>query len=589
MKKSCGQQEKKLQKIENQEAESERDMEMQMCIGKEEDWEKAGEQEQENGEERSFIPQLFCEDAVTMLTTAYVFVMFCIYPFYMKNGYTQIGEDKYEFYRAVTLGGFALIVPLAFICIAFYAHNHRKKCQNEGFLYLGGMSCTDWSAAAYGVSVIVSYIGSPYKETALWGDKGWFMGLVTQLLLVLSYFLVSRFWEFEEKMIPAVGAAASVVLGLGVLNRFSIYPVQVEGANNGFLSTMGNINWLCGYWAVVFPVSFMAYWYAEKLWMKAAALPGVIIGIAAGITQGSSSAFIVFAGVYLLVFALSFKDTERMKSFLELVIWYCIVCQGLRVWRILQPEAYNYYDTSLSSVMTLSRLTWIVLFPCGLLYIFLCAAERKQRLDIHRWKIVRQLVLLSAVIAAGVYVLLLVLNNMKEETDVLRSLGKLPALMFNDQWGSARGATWSAGLWTYRNIPGLRKLIGVGPDCFASFLYTIPQLAEKVIKQFDGARLTNAHNEWLTVLINNGILGFISYGGIFLTAIIRYLYHGEKAGEGKKRHLYIFAVSAFAYMIHNVVSFQQILSTPFVFLMLGMGECLIRMDYCYCSLVPRKQ
>jgi hypothetical protein len=50
----------------------------------------------------------------------------------------------------------------------------------------------------------------------------------------------------------------------------------------------------------------------------------------------------------------------------------------------------------------------------------------------------------------------------------------------------------------------------------------------------------------------------------------------EKAADGRGKYLYIFGLSAFAYTIHNIVSFQQILSTPFIFLMLGMGEALAR-------------
>ena len=120
------------------------------------------------------------------------------------------------------------------------------------------------------------------------------------------------------------------------------------------------------------------------------------------------------------------------------------------------------------------------------------------------------------------------------------------------------------------------RLTGAGPDCFAGKLYTLPGLAEAVNKQFNGARLTNAHNEWLTVLVNNGLPGLVSYGSIFVTAVIRYIYTASRDPSGRKKYLYIFAMSAFAYSIHNVVSFQQILSTPFVFLMLGMGERLMK-------------
>ncbi len=568
------QQDEIQQEIYEQQAEAEQKKQVEAEKQEEEVRQEETGMQEAKAQETAFTWGGFCEEIVSLLMTAYLFIMFCIYPFYTKNGYVEIGKEKYNFYKAITFGGFALILPLALLCLGSYWLNHKKRVWQERIFSYEGMSGTDFAVLAYGISVVLSYIGSDYKELALWGEEGWYMGLVTQLLFVVSYFLVSRFWEYEEKLLLAFMAAATVVFGLGVLNRFSIFPIKMEGANSSFLSTMGNINWYCGYWAVLFPIGFVLYWSAREWWIRFWALLCTMIGIATGVSQGSNSAFIVFAGVYVFLFCPSFKNQTRMKRFLELAILFCLTCQGLRVWRLLRPEAFDYYESSLSWRMTLSRMTLFALIPLVLIYIMLCLAGRKKEMDVARYKPLRQIAIISFVIGAGIYVLLLMINGRVE--DGLRSMGEWSALRFDNQWGSARGATWSAGGWTYRNIPVLRKLIGVGPDCFAAFLYTIPDLAKSVIKQFDGARLTNAHNEWLTILVNNGIFGFISYGGIFVTAVLRYVYYAEKALGGKKRYLYIFALCAFAYTIHNVVSFQQILSTPFMFLMLGMGECLVR-------------
>ena len=56
--------------------------------------------------------EAFCEETVSLLLTAYLFIVFCMFPFYMRNGYVEIGKDKYNFYKAVAAGGFCLIVPL---------------------------------------------------------------------------------------------------------------------------------------------------------------------------------------------------------------------------------------------------------------------------------------------------------------------------------------------------------------------------------------------------------------------------------------------------------------------------------------------
>ena len=45
---------------------------------------------------------------------------------------------------------------------------------------------------------------------------------------------------------------------------------------------------------------------------------------------------------------------------------------------------------------------------------------------------------------------------------------------------------------------------------------------------------------------------------------------------GKKPLLYACAMALLAYTVHNMVSFQQVLSTPYIFIVLGIGEGLAR-------------
>lgn len=61
------------------------------------------------------------------------------------------------------------------------------------------------------------------------------------------------------------------------------------------------------------------------------------------------------------------------------------------------------------------------------------------------------------------------------------------------------------------------------------------------------------------------------YAGTFLTAFIRF------AGRvSKEPLLYVCAVAVLTYTAHNMVSFQQVLHTPYLFIVLGIGEGLLR-------------
>ena len=99
----------------------------------------------------------------------------------------------------------------------------------------------------------------------------------------------------------------------------------------------------------------------------------------------------------------------------------------------------------------------------------------------------------------------------------------------------------------------------------------MPELAEKLADRFTNLRLTNAHHEQLTLLVNVGIFGWLCYAGIFATAFVRYV---RKAGE--QPVLYVCALGILAYTVHNMVSFQQVLNTPYAFILLGIGEKVYR-------------
>ena len=55
------------------------------------------ESEPEEEEEAGFSFRGFCEETASLLITAYLFIVFCLYPFYLKDGYTDVGKEKFNF------------------------------------------------------------------------------------------------------------------------------------------------------------------------------------------------------------------------------------------------------------------------------------------------------------------------------------------------------------------------------------------------------------------------------------------------------------------------------------------------------------
>lgn len=108
--------------------------------------------------------------------------MAVVYPLYAPGGYARIGEVKYFFFRNVTLvmlaaaGGVIVLAALVRRDREWIVKQYRR------------MSVTDWLVYGYCLTVMLSYLCSDYKEDALWGVQGWYMGVMSQLMFALLYF-----------------------------------------------------------------------------------------------------------------------------------------------------------------------------------------------------------------------------------------------------------------------------------------------------------------------------------------------------------------------------------------------------------------
>ena len=118
---------------------------------------------------------------------------------------------------------------------------------------------------------------------------------------------------------------------------------------------------------------------------------------------------------------------------------------------------------------------------------------------------------------------------------------EVPIMLFREDWGNGRGAAWNCSIEAYRALDALHRIVGVGPDCFAAYVYEVPAAAGRLVEEFGSERLTNAHNEGLSMLMNVGALGCMCYAGFVGSALIRFC----KGARGQT-FLYACAVSLLA-------------------------------------------
>ncbi len=536
------------------------------------------------------------ENVCSFYVFLYLLVMAVWFPFFLTWGYRNAGTDKAMLFRFFGLGLLLSVTPCAFIYWIC-------RWQAEGLKrLLKRVPDSDWLVLTYFLVTVVSFLCSENREEAFWGTRGWYIGFVTQVIYLLSYFYISRFLKGEKVLILLFIISTTVSFGLGILNRFSVYPIKLEGANPSFIATLGNINWFCGYWSVFFPIAVGMFYYemrnrrslydsSGKLTWKSIAVrvlcsAYLALATATGALQGSDSAMLVFAAVTIVLFCVSCGEYAHRKAFYKTVLVMCGSCQVVRVVRVIFPDAIN-YDCSTIELLTGGNLTLIIFAAVLVLWGILHRLDKKakQGIDAQRGNKIgrilrreRTVVLSLLVVCVLAFLFLLVCNTLKPGS--IGALSRNPAFTFNAGWGSSRGVTWTAGLKVFDDMPIGRKLIGLGPDCFAYGVYKNGSSAVQMVTAvFGNSRLTNAHNEWITVLVNAGILGFLSYVGFFFAKAIRYIKNYEKScGQQLQASALMLAcgLALAGYMSHNLFSFQQALNGPFIFIMMGIGEALIR-------------
>lgn len=509
-----------------------------------------------------------------LIACIYMLLILVLLPLYNEEGYSHIGTDKAMFFRKSAVQcGIAMLLVLA-VTLLLRGIVLRKQ---NGAGNIRKPSCTDFFALAYGISVLLSYITSPYRQEALWGADGWYMGTLTQLLLVFSYFYISRCWKRRKWLLFCVLPVSTVVFVLGYLNRFGIFPIDMKIQNVLFISTIGNVNWYCGYLMAVFWGGVFLLWKVdwEKRWQKLLLMLYALIGFATLVTHGSSSSVPAMAGVILLTFCLSVSEADRMEAFwLEMCLlsFACLITFGLRHYQILTitfAEESNtlFTGTGFSIFMTIVSL---------LSYTAVHFANRKHCYPGKLFVILKWLLCGGLGCALLIYLVALVGNTLSGGKMLAGTvLAENPMFLFTPGWGSNRGATWTAGVQCFGEQDFLHKLTGVGPDCMSKFIYTdgSNELLKMVQDTFGTARLTNAHNEWLNILVNMGVLGFVSYVGMMVSAIWRYL-----RGYKKSALAGACGMCLLAYTLNNMFSFQQSMSAATIFIVLAVGEAYLHRE-----------
>ncbi len=528
-----------------------------------------------------------------VIVSVYCCMFFVAMPLFYHNKYFDIGDFKYTMfmYLTVTFLSLSAIMLVIHIIVLGVSGRIRLSYLKERFME---MSMTDLFVIAFGMASVISFLLSPIRTDEYpvfflfntdkdarvvnlpWeGYRGWNMGLRSQLMFVAMYFLISRLFmkSWKKDLICISLSSAFAVFLLGVLNRFHIDPLGmydglVEGYINKFLSTLGQATWYSSFMVVMLPVGMALYMFCDRKWTLDKCLLAlyVSIGGATFVTQNSDSAYPAFAAIIVMMFAISFMNNERFLRFLEMMILMLGAMKVVGLFQILFPQRLTELDR-MSLFVSQSPVTLVLLIALTGLYIVILKKTDSGRFDIIRYKRLRTAVVICMAACVPLVIIIAYLNTKGMlPTDALAGV---EYLTFNDSWGNNRGYTWRNTVEVMRE-PLWRSMIftGPGPDCYPMVMYADDIRASMMHEFWNGEIVICAHNEWLNMLFNEGILGFVTYLGIFGSAFV-------SCARKYDNPVSLACASAIAgYFFHNMFCYQQILCTPMIFCVMALYDFL---------------
>ena len=463
------------------------------------------------------------------LKQGYLIVISTVLPLYMGRGYYELGERKAVAYLAISLF-FALLFLL------FQNKELFKKGKLPAFL--------SYALLVFLFSNAASFLYSVDKKTAFLGLKGWRNGLLSILICIFFFYVYYEEERINGYILAIVFFIPFLESILIILNRFDFYPFEIYGKNDAFLATMGNINWLVGYFSVFVPAG-IGFCYAAKMFSKEFFLWGiyVLVTLTALFLQGSDSAAMVICASFLVLLFYAIGSRESFRRFLAVLFIFGIAMEGAFILYCIFEKRYTYQDNFLLTICKFHTGLIIIAF----VFFIFCLSRLFELLGLSfmekTYRFIFGFIVGLLLFTAFVYVF----KN------------------FDYTMGNGRGLIYSMTLDMFSRMEPLRKLFGAGEDCFYAYAYSDPETADSLLNVFGGNALTNAHCAPLTILIERGLLGLLSY--IFLIAVLV----KEIFLQKNKHAAVICALTLSSYLVNSLVSFELIVSTPYLFLVLAIG------------------
>ena len=433
--------------------------------------------------------------------------------------------------------------------------------------FLSTLTLADVAIIAYWLLMNISAFASDSPIESIVGLEKRCNGVMIQTLYIVMYFIISRGMDLKGYKLRFYTWSGFIISVFSICHYFGadlistgfaqprwkleMLTIKADRVNAGinFLGTIGNINLLSYILVICLVVTVALYIIGETpKWDKY----GIILIVSALVisfgerctrTDAGIVALIAAAGVGVLVLC---DSLERLR---RLCISYAAAIFGWWLhMRIVEHTLQH------KSVTTIDKL-----LLCGaimLAALFIVMTLFKDRLPVIKAKTMHISVIVFCVLAAAGVCLLAIHAAKTQSKGTFYEFGQLLMGNTEENFGNGRMKIWSNTVKLIETNP----LFGIGPDRFSVVFKS--QIGEL----FKGKNLDKAHNEFLDVLVCNGILGLaarLTFLGGLVASLLKKSAKHPIAG--------VFVVAIAAYVIHSFFGYELPIQSPVMWAMLGMA------------------
>lgn len=503
-----------------------------------------------------------------------IFVLVTVFPLIFHNAYYDILEAKYRCYTLciLVLSGAVLFLSVFMMCVDLKnfhgTHTQSLLSRIRPCNWKRTFCAADVMILAFWLTVLISTLQSKFTHEAFWGNEGRYSGLFLLTLYVISYFLISRFWNLNNRLFDLFLASGVIMCTIGITDYFQMDVLNFRGdtpsALPSFTSTIGNINTYTAYAGMLLGFA-AAMFVLEKtvrrsIWYYIC----MVVFLIAIILGRSDNAYLSLAAIFIFLPFVLFTSKKGIWKYLVLLSTFFSVVQVICILnqlfahRVLGVSSLFHIMANFKGLPYLILTLWTSVIIGG---IYCRKSDQKKKLKLER-KVNLIPVWAGFMLIAFLAVCLLFFDaNRGGQEEKYAALSSY--LIFNDRWGSGRGYIWKKSLWLYNRLTPMGKLFGCGPDTFGC-------LVNKTIvfqmQNDTGMFFDNAHNSFLQYLVTIGLLGLIFYLLFLGTSFVRLF-----RSRNKSPYILGTLLAVICYVAQSLVNLDVPLVTPVMWLLISMG------------------